>query len=189
MGASPSSPFAPMPAHAATEAALQESGVPFTSLRSGFYATTVAMLLGPALQTGELAVAEGGPVAWTTHADLADAAVLALADDAALTDDAALDGLTPALTGPEAIDAAGIAAIATRLAGRPIRRVVVSDADYRAGLVAQGLPEWRADILVGIFAASRQGEFAPAGPTLARLLGRPTTPLTDFLKTTITPAS
>ncbi|MEU7364009.1 NAD(P)H-binding protein [Streptomyces hygroscopicus] len=175
MGSSPSSPFPPMPDHAATEEALQRSGVPFTSLRNGFYAASAVMLVGAALETGVLAVPEDGPVAWTTHADLADAAVLALTGEV-------LDGLTPPLTGPEAIDMAGIAEILTRLTGRPIRRVVVSDADYRAQLLSHGVPEHAADLLVGLFAASRQGEFAPAGPALAELLGRPTTPLADVLE-------
>ncbi|MFI0775259.1 NAD(P)H-binding protein [Streptomyces sp. NPDC021212] len=177
MGADPSSPFAPMPDHAATEAALRASGVPFTSLRNGFYASTTLMLLGAALDTDELAAPEDGPVAWTDHADLAEAAALALTGGC---DD--FDGATPALTGPETIDLAGVAALATRLTGRPVRRVVVSDADYRARLLAHGLPEAQADLLVGLFAASRRGDFAPADPTLARLLGRPTTPLADILK-------
>jgi uncharacterized protein YbjT (DUF2867 family) len=175
MGANPSSPFPPMPDHAATEAALRDSGVPFTALRNGFYATTVPMLLAGALESGELAAPADGPVAWTTHADLAAAAVLALTEDG-------LDGLTPPLTGPEAVDLAGVADIVTKLTGRTVRRVVVSDADYRAGLLAHGLPEWQADLLVGMFVASRQGEFAPADPTLARLLGRPPESLADFLK-------
>jgi NAD(P)H dehydrogenase (quinone) len=106
----------------------------------------------------------------------------------ALTEEA-LDGITPPLTGPEAIDMAGIAAITTQLTGRPIRRVVVSDADYRAGLLAQGLPAPVADMLLGLFAASRLGHFAPADPTLARLLGRPTVTVADVLKATITPAA
>jgi NAD(P)H dehydrogenase (quinone) len=180
MGANPASPFPPMTDHAATEAALRDSGVPFTSLRNGFYATTVPMLLRAALQTGELAVPEDGPVAWTAHADLAEAAAIALTEDV-------FDGVTPPLTGPEAIDMAGAAAIAGQLTGRPIRRVVVADADYRAGLLAHGLPQAQADMLTGLFAASRHGDFGPADPALARLLGRPATPLADVLKTTIMP--
>ena len=73
-----------------------------------------------------------GPVAWTSHADLAEAAVIALTGDR-------LDGLTPALTGSEAIDMAGIAAIASDVTGRPIRHLVVSDEEYRAGLIAQSI--------------------------------------------------
>jgi NAD(P)H dehydrogenase (quinone) len=60
--------------HAATEELLQASGGPFTSLRNGFYATTVRQFMGPALQTGTIELPEDGPVSWTTHADLAEAA-------------------------------------------------------------------------------------------------------------------
>ncbi len=178
MGANPASPFPPMPDHAATEAKLRESGVAFTALRNGFYASSALMLLGGALDTGELAVPQDGPVSWTSHADLAEAAVIALTEDV-------LDGVTPDLTGSEAVDMTGVAAIASELAGRPIRRIVVSDNDYRAGLLAHGVPEDAADLLVGLFAASRQGEFSHVGPALADLIGRPPVPLRDVLRAAI----
>ena len=38
---------------------------------------------------------------------------------------------------------------------------------------------------VGLFAASRQGDFARVDPTLARLIGRPPTPLRDVLEAAI----
>ncbi|MGW4940081.1 NAD(P)H-binding protein [Actinoplanes sp. NPDC004185] len=174
MGADPASPFPPMPDHAATEDALRQAGVAFTALRNGFYASTVPMLLGHALQTGELRVPEDGPVAWTTHADLAAAAAKILIDGG-------FDGLTPPLTGPAAVDMTRVAEIATQRTGRPIHRVVVPDEEYRQGLLAAGLPESAADMLVGLFAASRRGDFAPAGPTLAGLLGRPATSIEDYL--------
>src|ERR1019366_5714476 len=174
MGANPSSPFPPMADHAATEAALRESGVAFTSLRNGFYATTTLWLLGAALQTGELVALEDGPVSWTAHADLAQAAAIALTQEN-------LDGITPALTGSEAIDMAGAAAIAAELTGRRIRRGVVPESEYRAGLIARGLPEPAVDMQMGLFAASRLGDFAEVDPTLARLIGRPPTSLRDVL--------
>lgn len=180
MGSSPTSLFAPMPDHAATEAALAETGVAFTSLRNGFYAATALRLLGDAVETGELAAPEDGPVAWTSHADLAEAAAVALSEDG-------LDGVTPALTGAEAIDLDGVATLASELSDRPIRRVVVPDADYRTGLIAHGLPETVADMLMGLFLASRQGEFAQVDPALARLIGRPPTTLRDTLGTAIPP--
>lgn len=175
MGSSAASPFAPMPDHAATEAALQGSGMAFTSLRNGFYATNGIMLMGDALQTGRLIAPQDGPVSWTAHADLAEAAAIAL------TDEGRLDGLTPPLTASEALDLAGIAAIASELTGRPITRVTVTDEEWRAGLVSHGVPERQADMFLGLFLASRQGEFAPVDPTLERLLGRPPTSLRDVL--------
>ncbi|WP_329557694.1 SDR family oxidoreductase [Streptomyces sp. NBC_00696] len=166
MGANPASPFAPMPDHAETEGVLRAAGVPFTSLRNGFYAATTVMLLGSALQTGELVAPEDGPVSWTAHGDLAEAAAIVLAEEGRF------DGVTPALTGAEALDLADVAALASSVSGRTIKRVTVSDDEYRAGLVSHGVPEGQAELLVGLFRASRAGEFAEVSPVLGELLGR-----------------
>lgn len=178
IGANPTSPFPPMPDHAATEAMLQELGVPFTALRNGFYTATARMLLDHALQSGQLALPQDGPVSWTAHADLAEAAAIVLTDGG-------FEGPTPALTGAAAFDLAALAEIASELTGRPITRTVISDQDYRSDLLSHGAPDVVADMLVGLFAASRQGEFAAVDPTLERLLDR--SPLTphDVLKQTI----
>lgn len=179
MGVNPSSPFPPMRDHAATEAALRESGTACTALRNGFYPTTPLQLLDTALQTGELAVPEDGPVAWTAHTDLAEAAAVALTEND-------LGGATANLTGPTASDMAGIAAIASELTGRTIRRVVLSDDEYRTKLLAHGVPEPAADMMLGLFAASRQGDFAQADPALATMTDRPPASLRDLLQTAIT---
>ncbi|MEB3962494.1 NAD(P)H-binding protein [Streptomyces kunmingensis] len=182
MGASPTSPFAPMPDHAATEQALRESGAAHTTLRNGFYATSAVMMLGDAVRTGRLIAPQDGPVSWTAHADLAEAAALVLADEGCF------DGPTPALTGADSLDLADIAALASDLAGRTVERVVVPDEEYHAGLVAHGVPTAQADLLLGLFEASRQGEFAAVDPALASLTGRQPTPLRDVLKAAIAAA-
>ncbi|MRN53969.1 NAD(P)H-binding protein [Paenibacillus monticola] len=176
MGSSLTSHFPPMVAHAAIENVLQASGMAHTSLRNGFYANSAIMMLGNALQTGVLAAPMDGPVAWTSHPDLAQAA-------AALLSNQSLEGITPNLTAAEAIDLEEIAAIASELAGRSIRRIVVPDDEYRANLVARGVPEARADMLMGLFRASRAGEFSDADPImLAHLIGHPPLTFRDFLK-------
>jgi len=45
----------------------------WTALRQGLYATSGIMLMGDALETGVLEAPAGGKVAWTAHADLAEA--------------------------------------------------------------------------------------------------------------------
>lgn len=180
MAASPDSLFAPMPTHAASEQALRECGVAFTALRNGFYTSTVLRLLGAAAETGELALPEDGPVSWTAHADLADAAVHALTGHD-------LDGITPPLTATEAVDMAGVAAIAADLLGRPVRRRTVSDDEYRAGMIEHGAPQAAADLMVGMFRASRRGEFAAVDPTLTTLLGHPPTSVRDVLRGALAP--
>jgi uncharacterized protein YbjT (DUF2867 family) len=165
-----------MPDHAASEKVLRDSGVSYTSLRNGFYAATTVMLLRGALQTGELAAPPDGPVSWTAHADLAEAAAITLADEGRF------DGTTPPLTGSEALDLAGVAALASELTGRPIKRVTVTDEQYQAALVSHGVPAPQAQMLLGMFDASRQGDFSPVDPALADLIGRPPTSLRDVLK-------
>jgi uncharacterized protein YbjT (DUF2867 family) len=164
MGSNLASPFPPMPSHAASEALLAECGVPFTALRNGFYASSGLRLLEQAFQTGELVAPEDGPVSWTTHADLAEAAARILTGGG-------FDGPTPPLTATEAVDLEGLAA----LYGRSVKRVVVSDDAFAAGMRERGVDEWLVEMSLGMFQASRAGEFAAVDPTLERLLGR--TPL------------
>ena len=180
-GSDPIVAFAPMRDHAVTEAALRDAGVAYTSLRNGFYAQTAAFLVRNALETGELRAPQDGPIDYTTTADLAEATAIVLADEG-------FDDPILTLTGAEAVDTAGLAAMASELTGRLIRRVVVSDDEYRAGLVAHGTPEPMAEMFLGLFVASRQGAFTRVDPTLARLIGRPPMAVRDALKAAIAPA-
>ncbi|MET9489462.1 SDR family oxidoreductase [Nocardia sp. NPDC006630] len=174
-GAAADSLFALMPDHAATERYLAETGTPYTSLRNGFYASTVPLLLGRALETGELAAPADGPVSWTAHRDLAAATARIL------TEEPRFDGPTPPLTAPNALDLKDIAEILTDLTGRPIRRVVMGDEKWVAGLIEHGVPAPQAAMLLGMFHASRNGEFTTTGATLSSLLDRTPTPLRTLL--------
>ncbi len=165
-GASASSAFVPARDHAATEALLQASGVPFVSLRNGFYAESALHQLGSLRATGKISLPEDGPVCWTARADLAEAAV------AALTEPGLFDGLSPALTAAEELDFADIARMASTILGREIVRETVGDEEYRAALRAHGVPAVMAAALGTLYEASRAREFAAIDPALGRLLGR-----------------
>jgi len=161
-----------------TEEHLARLGVPFTALRNGFYASTLGFHLGAALETGRLVAPEDGPVSWTAHDDLAEAAAVALVDAAAL------DGVTAPLTAPEMLDFAGVAGILGDLSGRTVRREI-GDEEWRAAVVAQGMPPQAADFSLGMFRAARRGEFAAADPTLERVIGRPATSARSVLGTMV----
>lgn len=178
MFSSATSHFSPMNVHAATEEMLKSSGMAFTSLRNGFYAASAIMWMGDALKTGELIAPEDGPVAWTTHSDLAEATAVILTEQR-------YDGITPNLTASEAIDMDSIASIASKVLDRPIRRIVVSDDEYRNHLMSRGLPEAMVAMLTGMFQASRQGDFSQTNPALENLIGRSPVSFTDFLKDSI----
>ena len=108
-------------------ATCRRRGTPFTALRNGFYADTVRLLLGRALETGELVAPADGPVSWTAHADLAEAAAIVArrrrpvrrADPAA--DRAARTGprRTSPASSPSSPDAPSAASSPTTPSGRP----------------------------------------------------------------------
>ncbi len=176
MGASATSAFPPMRDHAATEAMLAGCGVSWTSLRNGFYASTVPRLAADAVQSGVLAAPVDGKVSWTAHADLAAAAAHVLADDNRL------DGPTPPLTVEEALDLADVAAILSEQSGCPIERRTVADDAYASQLADRGLAQPVVDITLGLFRAARAGEFEATDPTLATLLARQPMRLRDWLE-------
>ncbi len=186
MAASATSAFAPMLDHQATEDMLARSGLAWTALRNGFYAASGLALMGDALETDVIRAPADGKIAWTAHADLAEAAAIILAD---IIDGnhARHDGPTPPLTASQALDFGDIAAIASALSGRSVRRETLSDADLRAGMAARGAPDSAAAMLLGLYAASRKGEFSTVDPTLERLLGRTPIAMRDLLAEKIGP--
>jgi NAD(P)H dehydrogenase (quinone) len=168
------SPFYPARVHAATEEILADSGVAWTALRNGFYAHSLAWLLGPWRETGVIAAPADGPVSWTDRGDEAEAAAVILAGERAF------DGPVT-LTAGTAVTFAGIARVASELTGREISRVVVDDEEWVAGQVAHGVPEFMARFMLGTFEAAREGRFAGVTPVLAQLLGRPPRTVRDLL--------
>ncbi|MEU3459356.1 NAD(P)H-binding protein [Streptomyces sp. NPDC006733] len=176
MGAGAASRFQPCRDHAATEDALRASGVAFTSLRNGFYAANALQFLGDAPTSGSVALPADGPVSWTAHADLADAAAAVLADEGRF------DGPTPPLTAAQALTFDDLAAIAGECTGRTVTRTTTTDEQFREQLVGHGVPAEAAAQLLGVFTAARAGEFAAVDPTLATLLGREPTTLSTLLR-------
>ncbi len=181
MAASDSSAFPPMLDHYATEEMLRQSGLTWTALRNGFYASTAISLMGDARKTGVIEAPPDGKVAWTAHADLADAAAIILANEGRY------DGPTPPLTASLTLDLADLAGIASVLLGRPVRRQTITDEELRAQLTARGMAGRAADTMVGLYIASRNGEFAPADPTLEQLLGHPPISMQDLIADTAGP--
>ncbi|SEP15149.1 NAD(P)H-binding protein [Amycolatopsis saalfeldensis] len=170
------SEFLPMRDHAATERYLAAQGGKFTSLRNGFYASTVPRLIGQALETGTIIAPADGPVSWTAHADLAEAAAIVLAGENPF------DGVAPPLTAPDVLDLKSVAELLSELTGRTITRVVADDDEWRAEQVEQGRSEFQAEFTLGMFRAARRGEFAATGPALGALIGHPAAPLRSLLE-------
>jgi NAD(P)H dehydrogenase (quinone) len=166
MAVSASSAFPPMLDHHATENMLRESGSQWTALRNGFYAASGIMLLGDASKTGIIDAPADGKISWTAHADLAEAAAIILANEGQF------EGPTPPLTASEALDLADMANILPDILHKPVQRNTIDDDAMRDKILARGIPPSAVKIMLGLYAASRAGEFAKTDATLATLLGR-----------------
>ena len=163
---SPASLFIPIQTHVATEEMLAECGVAWTSLHNGFYASSALMQIETAMKSGVIEVPEDGKVSWTSHADLAEATAVILANEGRF------DGPTPPLTGSQALDYADLAAIMTELLGRPIRRELISDSQFEEKSAAHGMPPAVVRLVSSYYKAARAHEFSTIDPTLEELIGR-----------------
>ncbi|ONI74752.1 NAD(P)-dependent oxidoreductase [Actinosynnema sp. ALI-1.44] len=157
------SAYPPAAIHAATEAMLADSGVAWTALRNGFFGS-LEQLLGPWQRTGVIAMPADGPIPWTDRADLAEAAAVIL------TGTRRFDG--PVTLAAPAVTLDDFAKIVSGLTGRTIERVVVADEQWVTEQIADGVPEFVAQLTLAMFQAARGGSFAGHHPLLAELLGR-----------------
>ncbi len=157
-GATPNTPFGPGRDHYATEQLLAESGLPWTSLRNGFYAHSLTWLLGPWRETGRITVPADGPVSWTAREDAAEAAAVIIASNGAYD-------------GPITITANAAPTFAEIASDLATYDLVDTD-EWVAGRIAQGQPEFMARFLLGMYQAAEQGFFAGTDPLLGKLLGR-----------------
>ncbi|HYQ29967.1 MAG TPA: NAD(P)H-binding protein, partial [Polyangiaceae bacterium] len=133
MAASASSLFPPMLTHAKTEAMLAASGMRWTALRNGFYASSALDFIGDGLKAGRITLPADGKVVWTSHADLA------VGSAAVLAQEGSFDGPLP-LTASVALDMSDIARTASQVLGREVQREVLSDEAFEEQLKSQGVP-------------------------------------------------
>mgnify|MGYP001082920867 CR=1 FL=1 len=175
MASSPTSRFSPMAVHDQTEKLLASSGLAWTALRNGYYADSILSMIRQGLQARLLSLPVDGKVNWTAHADLAEAAAIVLSQSGRF------DGPTPPLAPAEALDLAEIARLASEITGTEIRREEIPDEEMAARLRQAGMPAAVIEITLGMYRASRAGEFATNNATLTELLGRPTTPFRSML--------
>lgn len=171
-GAAHGSPFGPGADHAATEDLLRDSGLPWTSLRNGFYAHSSAWLMGPWQQTGVVSVPADGPVSWTAREDVAEAAARILLAERTF------DGPVT-LTASAAPTFADLAGYASEISGRRVGFEVLGEDEWVDRAVAGGQDPHMAGFLLGMYRAAAQGLFAGTDPLLGELLGREPRPVQD----------
>ncbi|WP_407321391.1 SDR family oxidoreductase [Dickeya ananatis] len=165
--------------HLATEAALKASGIPHVILRNGWYTENYAASIAPALAHGAFVGAAGeGRIASAARSDYAQAAALVLQ----LGGQA---GKVYELAGDNSYTLAEFTAEVAWQSGKPLQYVNLSQAEFANALKGAGLPGGLADMLADSDAGAEKGGLFDDKNALSALLGRPTTPYADVIRSTL----
>lgn len=165
--------------HRATEAAIKASGIPYTFLRNGWYTENYAAGIQGAVAGGALYGSAGnGKIASAARADYAAAAVAVLTT-------AGQDGKVYELAGDTAFTLADLAAEIAKQTGKTIPYKDIAEADYAAALAGHGVPEGFAKMIAGWDVETAKGQLFDDGKMLSKLIGRPTTPVAETVKTVL----
>jgi NAD(P)H dehydrogenase (quinone) len=165
--------------HNTTEKELRAAGIPFTILRNGWYTENYTGSIPGALAGGAFLGSAGeGRISSAARADYADAAVAVLTSDGH-------EGKTYELAGDDAYTLSELAAEVSRQTGRQIPYKNLPEEDYAAALEGFGLPTSLAQAIAGWDASAAQGALFAEGSQLSKLIGRPTTPLSETVAETL----
>jgi NAD(P)H dehydrogenase (quinone) len=171
----PGSPIPFAPDHYGTEQALASSSMGFTVLRNSWYMENLFMSLPQVLKSGQWFTAAGeGRVAHVARDDTARVAAAALASDFA-------GRATYTVTGPDALTTAEIAVLVSEVSGRPIQVIPLTPEQLTQGMLAAGLPEPLARLLVAFDVNTKAGNVAEVTDAVQKLTGLAPQKLGDFL--------
>ena len=163
------------PDHKATEESLVASGVPFTILRNGWYTENYAGEVEKGRENGEIVASVGdGRIASASRKDYADAAAVVLTTEGH-------EGAVYELSGDVAWDFDELAAAIGTIVGREVAYTRLSPEEHAAMLSSFGLDSGTVGFVVGLDANIRDGLLSGTPGDLARLIGRPTTPMAEGL--------
>lgn len=167
------------PDHLATEQILAASGLRHVLLRNGWYHENYLTALDAARQTGSVLTSAGeGKVSSAARADFAEAAAVVLTTDQPLE-------RVYELGGDVAWTQAELASTLSDLLGTTVS-VAEVDPDVQAKILAEaGVPPMWVDFTVATDASISRGELEVTGGALSALIGRPTVPLTDSLRSAL----
>ncbi|MCU1514055.1 MAG: NAD(P)-dependent oxidoreductase [Microbacteriaceae bacterium] len=164
------------PEHKATEQLIRESGISYTFLRNSWYTENYVGAFAQARETGTVVGSAGsGRVASASRKDYADAAAAVIAGDGH-------DNATYELSGDVAWTFDELAVAFADALGRDVVYTPLTAEQHTAALQGAGLDEGTIGFVVGLDHNIEEGTLAETSGDLARLIGRPTTPMPETVR-------
>jgi NAD(P)H dehydrogenase (quinone) len=165
------------PEHLATEQYLAGTDLDHVLLRNNWYHENYASSIEAAAATGSVLTSAGdGRVASASRQDFAEAAAAVLTTDGPVKQ-------VYELAGDVAWTQGDLAAALSEVLGKPVEVANVSGDEQAAILTSAGLDEGLVGFIVSVDAGISRGELELATGDLHALIGRPTTPLVETLRT------
>ena len=165
--------------HRQTEDYIRASGLPFVILRNGWYLENHISALGSAREHGALIGSSGdGRFASASRADYAAAGVAVLTQPFS-------GNKTYELAGDHSFSMGELASELSKQIGRDISYRNLSGKDYAAILLGSGLPQMTVDVIIDADAKAIRGELDIASRDLSELISRPTTALSDAVRSAL----
>lgn len=162
------------PPHVATEAAIIETGIPYSFLRNNWYLENeIGSIQGAMAGAPWVTSAGEGKVGWALQQDYADAAAAVLVGNGH-------ENTVYELSGPPLSQAELVSALGDVL-GKEIPVQQVSDEEYAEIMKGLGVPDFAIPIVVGIQESIRNGSLDVESNDFEKVLGRSVTPLNEAL--------
>ena len=161
-----SSPFCYAFTNGVTERLLRDSGCAFSIARASIFAEFFRAFLVPARAVGEIRLPAGdGRISLVSRPDVARClAVLAMASPTGTSND---------ITGPESLDLATIATLASGKWGTPVKYVDLTPTEYSVELARAGERSWWQYAYSTMFDSIRQQHWCTVSDEVSSLCGRP----------------
>lgn len=176
-GADAASSNAFLRGHGRSEAHLEQAGPAWTALRPSFFMQNWVLYNAPAIRAGKPVYANAGDekLSWVDTRDIADVAATTLTSDGHAS-------RIYDLTGPEAFSYAQVAELLSRVLGKTVSYVPVSDAAAMQALTGLGTPADYAYALVTLNQLVRRGYATATTGTVELVTGKPARNLRKFLE-------
>ncbi len=161
--------------HQETEALIRASGLPAVILRNGWYTENYLASIPAALQYGVLLGSAGvGRIASAARADYAAAAAVVLTQNEQA-------GRIYELAGDASYTLAELASEIAQQSGQAVVYQDLPEADFKAALLAAGLPDFLATLLAESDVGASKGGLFDDSRQLSRLIGQPTASLSKLV--------